>query len=438
MSVVEPISPARNRSTEARRAARQARAKRERRILDLLNRGFSVVEIAGREGVTEKRMRALVRAILARRMPEPPAEYVALQVSRLNEALLVAYSAMSGANLGAVDRVVKIVRELDRYHGLTAAGQGVVVSRLEAQDRLAHAAPQADRLEMAPQAIEKAQSAPGDGLTPEASLPQEPSPVRDEASACFLETPMEASPELDAPQADRPETAPQALEKAQSAPGNGVGPEAFAPQEPAPVPDDEAFGRFLETSTSSHAKNLKQPQPGQLAAQSLRHVGEAGLRLVDIGRGGFRLIVAPALERAHRPRRDRDNLSVEPQFATADAVSVDEWLDRDNSLPRRDLALDDPVERAAVDNVRRALRRHAGNVGMAQKGAAALGLEHARRHPLPEVIERVRTDAELDKMEGHGGILSRWQPTAPAPPAPSAPPRPSPSSCRRRRRAAGI
>ncbi len=27
---------------------------------------------------------------------------------------------MSGGNLGAVDRVVKIVRELDRYHGFTA------------------------------------------------------------------------------------------------------------------------------------------------------------------------------------------------------------------------------------------------------------------------------------------------------------------------------
>src|SRR5208337_1379313 len=77
--------------------------------------------IAAREDVTEKRMRALISEILARRMPEPPAEFVALQVSRLNEALLVAYSAMGGMNLKAVDRVVKIVRELDRYHGLFSA-----------------------------------------------------------------------------------------------------------------------------------------------------------------------------------------------------------------------------------------------------------------------------------------------------------------------------
>jgi hypothetical protein len=38
-------------------------------------------------------------------------------VSRLKEALFVASGAMSAVNLEAVDRVVKIVRELDRYHG---------------------------------------------------------------------------------------------------------------------------------------------------------------------------------------------------------------------------------------------------------------------------------------------------------------------------------
>ncbi len=82
-----------------------------------MNRGVSVAEIAAQLGVTEKRMRAIVREVLAAHMPGPPQEFVALQISRLNEALLVAYSAMSGMNLKAVDRVVKIVRELDRYHG---------------------------------------------------------------------------------------------------------------------------------------------------------------------------------------------------------------------------------------------------------------------------------------------------------------------------------
>jgi hypothetical protein len=115
----------------------------------MLNGGISVAEMASRGRLTLKRMRSLVGEILARRMPQPPAEFLAVQVGRLNEAPLVSYGAMSGANLQAVDRVVKIVRELDRYHGFAAAGQR---SRPEArrlamraQISLALAAPAAHR-----------------------------------------------------------------------------------------------------------------------------------------------------------------------------------------------------------------------------------------------------------------------------------------------------
>ncbi len=110
-----PITP----SADAR-AARLKKFERERLIVYYLNRGLSVAEIAARAGVSEKRMRAVIREILARRMPAPPEEFVAVQVSRLNEALLVAYSAMEPTNLKAVGHVVRIVRELDRYHGLFA------------------------------------------------------------------------------------------------------------------------------------------------------------------------------------------------------------------------------------------------------------------------------------------------------------------------------
>jgi hypothetical protein len=93
------------------------------RIVGFLNRGVSIAEIAAREGVTERGMRKSIRGLLARRAPQPPAEFLALQVSRLHEALIVAYGAMSGANLQAVDRVVTIVRELDRYHGFAVADE---------------------------------------------------------------------------------------------------------------------------------------------------------------------------------------------------------------------------------------------------------------------------------------------------------------------------
>jgi DNA-binding CsgD family transcriptional regulator len=104
----------------ARAGARSGKAEREQKIIALLNAGVSIPEIAAREGVTERRIRQRVQDILARRAPRPPAEFVTLQVSRFNEALLVAYAAMGDQNLEAVDRFVRIVRELDRYHGLAA------------------------------------------------------------------------------------------------------------------------------------------------------------------------------------------------------------------------------------------------------------------------------------------------------------------------------
>ena len=115
------------RPARRRPLSRLAKFKREQLIVDTLNRGVSVAEIAARVGVGEKRMRAIIRDPrtgirgLARRMPHPPEEFVAIQLSRLNEALLVAFSAMSPTNLKAVDQVVKIVRELDRYGGAFAA-----------------------------------------------------------------------------------------------------------------------------------------------------------------------------------------------------------------------------------------------------------------------------------------------------------------------------
>ena len=106
------------------RAGRLKKFRREQLIVDYLNRGVSIAEIAARVGVGEKRMRAVIRRTgsgAARRMPHPPEEFVAIQLNRLNEALLVAFSAMSPTNLKAVDQVVKIVRELDRYGGAFAA-----------------------------------------------------------------------------------------------------------------------------------------------------------------------------------------------------------------------------------------------------------------------------------------------------------------------------
>ena len=191
----EPTLPAArcDPSTDAREAG-LAKFKREQLIVEYLNRGVSIAEIAAHVGVGEKRMRAVIRDPrtgirgLARRMPAPPAEFVAIQVSRLNEAMLVAYSAMSGMNLKAVDRVVTIVRELDRYHGFVAAGRRRPEPlRIEAADEAAAAfgvalfcgaelALQDGEIERAESAAGGASALPGSDDRP-GILPQDPEKV---------------------------------------------------------------------------------------------------------------------------------------------------------------------------------------------------------------------------------------------------------------------
>jgi hypothetical protein len=69
-------------------------------------------------------MRKYVRALIARRGPEATDEFIAVQVNRLNEALRKSYGAMSEKDLATVDRVVRIVRELGRYHGFCGGAHG--------------------------------------------------------------------------------------------------------------------------------------------------------------------------------------------------------------------------------------------------------------------------------------------------------------------------
>ena len=52
------------------------------------------------------------------------------QVGRLNDAMMIAHSAMMSGNLQAVDRVVRLVNELNRYHGFGRA-EALAAARAE-------------------------------------------------------------------------------------------------------------------------------------------------------------------------------------------------------------------------------------------------------------------------------------------------------------------
>ena len=101
-----------------KRATKRATAMRDMRIVRALAHGETIDKVAVREGLSLRRARERVAAVVARRALEPTEAFIAVQIARLNEAMLVAYAEMKDGNLAAVDRVLKITREYDRYHGL--------------------------------------------------------------------------------------------------------------------------------------------------------------------------------------------------------------------------------------------------------------------------------------------------------------------------------
>jgi hypothetical protein len=101
----------------ARRVApRRATADRRLRILERLTTGLTVAHIAREEGLTVTRIRQILAAMLESREIDPPAGFVQLQIARLSEAMIVARTMMMEGDLQAMDRLIKLTGELDRYH----------------------------------------------------------------------------------------------------------------------------------------------------------------------------------------------------------------------------------------------------------------------------------------------------------------------------------
>ena len=102
----------------ARRVApRRATADRRLRILERLTTGLTVAHIARVEGLTVTRIRQIIAAMLESREIDPPAGFVQIQIARLSEAMIVARTMMMEGDLQAMDRLIKLTGELDRYHG---------------------------------------------------------------------------------------------------------------------------------------------------------------------------------------------------------------------------------------------------------------------------------------------------------------------------------
>jgi hypothetical protein len=98
-------------------APRRATAERRLRILERLTTGLTVAHIARVEELSVRRIRRIIQEMLASREIDPPAGFVQLQIARLSEAMIAARTMMMEGDLQAMDRLIRLVGELDRYHG---------------------------------------------------------------------------------------------------------------------------------------------------------------------------------------------------------------------------------------------------------------------------------------------------------------------------------
>jgi hypothetical protein len=104
-----------------RAAGKTRRAKlieRREAYFDLLVSGYSIEQIASHTKTSPSAVRRAVAQALAKRQLDSPEDYARLQVARLTKALRCADVSLDEGELKAIAPLVKVVRELNLYHGV--------------------------------------------------------------------------------------------------------------------------------------------------------------------------------------------------------------------------------------------------------------------------------------------------------------------------------
>jgi hypothetical protein len=90
------------------------------RMLDQLASGKSIDHIAETRNYTRLRVEKFLRAELQAVSIRPARDYAKIQIRRLDAMLGKLTEMAEAGDLGAFDRLLKVLDRLDRYHGFTA------------------------------------------------------------------------------------------------------------------------------------------------------------------------------------------------------------------------------------------------------------------------------------------------------------------------------
>jgi hypothetical protein len=103
--------------------SKRSRVTRAQRVLASLIAGAGVDEISTTERLTRKRTESILRQELRNRWIAPADDFAKLQIARLEQMILKLIDRLQDGDLKAIDRALKIVDRLDRYHGFTKANR---------------------------------------------------------------------------------------------------------------------------------------------------------------------------------------------------------------------------------------------------------------------------------------------------------------------------
>ncbi len=98
-----------------------ARDLRRLRILASLQAGLSYAAIGRTEGLSRERVRQIVAKALEEEGSGTKLDHARVQIARLEPALRLAAGAVAEGDLGAIDRLLRVLDRLDRYSAVEGA-----------------------------------------------------------------------------------------------------------------------------------------------------------------------------------------------------------------------------------------------------------------------------------------------------------------------------
>jgi transposase len=108
----------RARKRAAGKILRELSIKRREAFFDLLVSGYSIEQIASHTQNSLSTVRRTLGQALAKRRLGAPEDYARIQVARLTKALRCADDSLEEGDLKAIVPLLKVVRELNLYHGV--------------------------------------------------------------------------------------------------------------------------------------------------------------------------------------------------------------------------------------------------------------------------------------------------------------------------------